>query len=145
MPIEMDNCIFCKINNWDMSSYSVFQDEFIHAILDINPANEWHILVIPKKHYVNIFDIEDEYLEKIIACVKSLSNRLKDVYGYENINIVQSTWVVAGQEINHFHFHIMPRKEWDNVNFTYKTDIEAKNHLSDTLNKLTFNNDDRAH
>lgn len=133
---KMDNCIFCKINAWEIPSYTLYEDNFIRAILDINPCNEGHILVIPQAHFANIFDIEGEYLSKIIICVKKLCKLLQDTYGYTDINIVQSTWAVAGQEIYHFHFHIMPRKKWDNVVFTYKTDIEAKNQLLKSFTNL---------
>ena len=66
----MGNCIFCKIIAGEMPSYKVYEDEQILAFLDINPVNHGHTLVVPKKHFVNIEEADEQVLCLIIKIVK---------------------------------------------------------------------------
>lgn len=109
------NCIFCKILNGDIPSNNVFENENFIAILDAFPANEGHILVIPKKHFENIFEINEETLKEGYAIAKKIANSIKKSLNIENINILQNNGALAGQTVNHFHIHIIPRIENDNV------------------------------
>ncbi len=109
------NCIFCKILNGDIPSNKVFENENFIAILDAFPANEGHILVIPKKHFENIFEIDEETLKEGYVIAKKIANSIKKSLNIENINILQNNGALAGQTVNHFHIHIIPRIENDNV------------------------------
>jgi len=62
----MENCIFCKIINNEIPCYKIYEDDLVLAFLDVNPIVDGHVLIIPKKHFENIFDIEEKYLERII-------------------------------------------------------------------------------
>ena len=53
-----DNCIFCKIINGELPSKTVYEDKLIKVIMNINPVSNGHLLVLPKKHYENLFDID---------------------------------------------------------------------------------------
>ena len=68
----MDDCIFCKVASGKAKSWKVYEDEHAYAFLDINPVNEYHTLVIPKKHYENIFDIEEKDLLHLMSVVKKV-------------------------------------------------------------------------
>jgi histidine triad (HIT) family protein len=105
--LKMD-CIFCKIINNEIKSQKVYEDNDVIAILDINPINKGHILVIPKKHYETIFDIDDEVLKKTITVVKKIALALKKM-GAEGVNIVQNNGKAAEQHVFHIHFHVVPR------------------------------------
>jgi len=126
----MEGCIFCKIVNGDISSYTIYEDELVKAFFDITPANDGHALVIPKIHRDNIFDIQDKELERIILVSKKIALRYKEVLGMENCNLVQSTGILANQDVLHFHMHVVPRKENDGLNIwsgkkPKKPDFEA--------------------
>lgn len=69
----MKNCIFCKIVKGEASSWKVFENEHVYAFLDINPISKYHTLVIPKKHYENIFDVPDQDLREVISVVGKLA------------------------------------------------------------------------
>lgn len=109
------DCIFCKIINGDIPSNKVFENDNFIAILDAFPANEGHTLVIPKKHFENIFEIDEETLKEGYAIGKKIANSIKKSLNIENINILQNNGALAGQTVNHFHIHIIPRIENDNV------------------------------
>lgn len=109
------DCIFCKILNGDIPSRKVFENKRFIAILDAFPANEGHTLVIPKKHFENIFEIDEETISEAYRIAKNIAEKIKINMGIENINILQNNGVIAGQSVNHFHIHIIPRIEKDTV------------------------------
>lgn len=115
------NCIFCKILNNEISSRKVYEDSDFIAILDAFPANEGHTLVIPKKHFENIFEIDSETISKAYKIAQIIANKIKDKMGIKNINILQNNGAIAGQSVNHFHIHIIPRKENDTI--TIKSEV----------------------
>ena len=108
----MENCLFCKIINGEIPSYKIYENDYVYAFLDI--ANDYfgHTLVIPKKHYENVFDCEDEYLSEVIKAVKLISNHYKEL-GFSGVNIINASGKDAEQSVFHLHFHIIPRKEND--------------------------------
>lgn len=142
MSMDPSECLFCKIAKGEIPSKKIFEDESAIAFLDINPANRGHCLVVPKKHFENIYDIDDKTLEKVIIIAKNLSKLIKEKLACNGINLVQNNERHAGQIVNHFHVHIIPRYENDNVVITYQRvqlsdadfeDIQKK--LSETAKK----------
>lgn len=109
------NCIFCEILNGNIPCNKIFENDNFIAILDAFPANEGHTLIIPKKHFENIFEIDGEILKEGYFIAQKIANSIKKSFGIENINILQNNGALAGQTVNHFHIHIVPRKENDNV------------------------------
>jgi diadenosine tetraphosphate (Ap4A) HIT family hydrolase len=116
-------CIFCNIIIKEIENYSVYEDDSVLAFLDIYPCTKGHTLVIPKKHYENIFDIPEDELKKIISISKKIAEILKDKLGADGINLLNSSGEVAQQEVKHFHMHIIPRYEKNNceIKFIDKT------------------------
>ena len=113
------SCVFCKIVNHELPSYKVYEDDLVLAFLDINPVSKGHTLIIPKKHFENIFDIDEKTLERIAKVSKIIAIKIKenldDVLG---INVFQSNGKTAEQEIMHYHMHIIPRRKNDNFKIT---------------------------
>jgi len=79
------------------------------AFLDIRPLNKGHTLVIPKNHYIDIFDIPKKDLQIIYDTAKTLATALKTATDADGISIIQQNGKAAGQEIFHFHVHVVPR------------------------------------
>lgn len=104
-----DNCIFCKLANGDIPTNSIYEDDDFKIILDASPATKGHALILPKQHYANIFEIEDETLAKAAKLAKKIMTHEKDVLGCEGYNLVQNNGEVAGQTVFHFHMHLIPR------------------------------------
>ncbi len=108
-------CIFCQIAAGKIPSYKVYEDEKTLAFLDIAPVNYGHTLVIPKKHYVNLEEINAEELAAVIKTVKKVGQALKQGLGIEGYNVQLNNDPVAGQIIPHLHFHLIPRQAGDGL------------------------------
>ncbi len=109
----MSDCIFCKIVKGEIPADRVYEDENCLAFLDITPVNPGHVLLIPKKHYENLYDLPDEILGKMAPIIKKLAIAMKKAVDAEGINIGMNNERPAGQLVNHAHFHIMPRFSGD--------------------------------
>lgn len=130
------NCIFCKILNGEIPSNKVFENDNFIAILDAFPANEGHTLVIPKKHYENIFEIDEDTLKEGYAIAKKIATSIKKSLNVEDINILQNNGTLAGQTVNHFHIHIIPRKENDKVVIKSEQINVDNNRINEILNSI---------
>lgn len=133
------DCIFCKIISGEIPSSKVYEDEDFLAILDIRPVNHGHTLLIPKKHFVNIFDTDDDIARKIYPVLIKISKGIKEGLLADGINIIQNNEKYAGQEVFHSHIHIIPRFREDSLKFTprnlsYK-DEDEKTKLYQKLEK----------
>ncbi|MDO8530198.1 MAG: HIT family protein [bacterium] len=111
----MDDCIFCKISKGEMPCFKIFEDENTLAFLDIKPFSKGHCLVIPKKHFENVFDITEDALQKVSVVAKKLSEKIKNTLQADGIRLSQSNGKTAGQEVMHFHLHIIPRYEGEDI------------------------------
>jgi histidine triad (HIT) family protein len=107
----MKECIFCKICSKEAPAYLVYEDEKVAAFLDINPQSEGHTLVVPKKHFENIFDIGEDEIMHLYKIVKKLAIAIKNSLYCSGIRIEQRNGRTAGQVVEHFHTHIIPTPE----------------------------------
>jgi histidine triad (HIT) family protein len=120
--------IFTKIVNKEIPASIIYEDENHLAFLDINPFEKGHTLVIPKKSYRNIFEMsEKEYLNLQKAIFK-VANHLKEKLNCD-LNIIQNNGVLAGQEVDHIHFHLIPRKEKKNLYCSNNNDKYLDNEI----------------
>ena len=105
----MTDCIFCKIVSKEVSSIGVYEDDTVYAFPDIRPVNLGHILVVPKAHYPNLYEIPDEALGKMFVAAKKIAITAKKTVGANGINIQMNNDPAAGQVIYHAHIHVIPR------------------------------------
>ncbi len=113
--MEQDNCIFCKIIKGEIPSDKVYEDENVFAFLDIHPVNKGHTLIIPKKHAVNIYDIEVEEIVEMIKTSKRLAPIIRDTVNAAGMNIHMNNEKAGGQAVFHAHIHLIPRHENDGL------------------------------
>nr|HID59313.1 HIT family protein [Desulfobacterales bacterium] len=102
-------CIFCKIIKGEVPSFKVYEDEKVFAFMDINPINDGHMLVIPKTHAENLFEIEESDFLAVMSVVRRLSLAIRRVLGPDGMNLMQLNGEAAGQVVPHLHVHIVPR------------------------------------
>ena len=115
----MNDCLFCKIVKGEIPSYTVYEDEKVKVFLDINPNNDGHLLVIPKKHKANLYEMDDETLLYILNIIRTkFATLLKDKLAIDGLTISQNN--DYGQEVKHFHIHVIPR--YKNDKFPLKSD-----------------------
>ena len=110
-----NDCIFCKIAAGGIPSATLYEDDDFRVILDLGPASKGHALIIPKEHYRNLYDIDEELASKAIVLAKKMVKKMTDVLGCDGYNIVQNNEEAAGQTVFHFHMHLIPRYKDDNV------------------------------
>jgi histidine triad (HIT) family protein len=103
-----ESCAFCKIVRNEAPASRVYEDENVIAFLSIRPINIGHTLVVPKKHYKNIYEIPEEEVAYLYKIVKKITHAVKKAEDAEGIRIVQNNGEAAGQVIFHMHVHIIP-------------------------------------
>ena len=113
------NCIFCKIASGEIKSSKVCEDEHAVAFLDINPVAEHHTLVIPKKHYENIFDIPADEFAHVMEMVRRVVDLYRSELGINNVQLLHNAGAAAQQEVFHLHIHIIPRTPGDGKNIKF--------------------------
>ncbi|MHC5060020.1 MAG: HIT family protein [Planctomycetota bacterium] len=113
--MSSSDCIFCKIINGDIPCNKIYEDEAVLAFLDIGPVSDGHSLVVPKAHYEKLHQCPPEVLGNVISCVGRLCEVIADAMGAAGYNVLCNNGRVAGQLVGHVHFHIIPRKEGDEV------------------------------
>lgn len=112
------NCVFCKIVNNEIPSKIIYEDEIVKAFLDVNPDANGHTLIIPKKHIVDITDMDEETMVHIIRIAKKLKKELEKKLHINGLTLMQNNGY--GQEVKHFHLHLKPLYKEKQV----KQDIE---------------------
>ena len=132
----MSDCIFCKIANGEIPSATLYEDEDFRVILDLGPASKGHALILPKAHAANIYEISDDMAAKAMILAKKMATKMTEALKCDGLNIVQNNGEPAGQTVFHFHMHLIPRYEGDQVGITWKpgtlTD-EVKNEILEKL------------
>ncbi len=114
------NCIFCKIANGEIPSTTLYEDEDFRVILDLGPATRGHALLLPKNHFANLFELDDETAQKAILVAKKMAGKMKNALGADGFNLVQNNGEAAGQTVFHFHMHLIPRYENDNAGILWE-------------------------
>lgn len=100
------DCIFCKIMNGEIPSFTLYEDDVVKVFLDVNPDSNGHALVVPKKHYTDLFDIPNDVLIHIIDVARKMNDLFKEKLGSEGLTLVQNNGLP--QEVKHFHLHLKP-------------------------------------
>ena len=100
------DCIFCKIINGDIPSYTIYENEYVKCFLDVNPLSDGHILIVPKKHFKDLYDIDIETLNEIFKASKIVCELINKKLNPNGIRIVQNNGVL--QEVKHYHMHVLP-------------------------------------
>lgn len=111
----MTDCVFCKIIKKEIPSNIIYENDKVIVFLDINPVNDGHTLIVPKEHYENLLDAPKEILEELILATQKIAKAVTKALNYSGFNLGVNNGQVAGQIIPHLHFHIIPRKEGDNL------------------------------
>lgn len=109
----MEDCIFCKIIKGEIPSMTIYEDDIVKVFLDINPTTNGDTLIVPKKHIENMLDLDDKTLSHIHKISKEIYNVLKEKLNIDGLTFVQNNFY--GQEIKHYHVHLIPRYKNDDV------------------------------
>lgn len=126
------DCLFCKIISGDIPSNTIYEDEIVKVFLDINPISNGHCLIVSKKHYSNIEDIDLETLKHVNEVAKKIYKKLKEKLNCEGLTLVQNNGL--GQEVKHYHLHLVPR--YTNDEIMMNSNKEILESIEDVMKKL---------
>ncbi|MHB0970015.1 MAG: HIT family protein [Thermoanaerobaculia bacterium] len=109
------DCAFCRIVRGEEPAHVIYQDDDTVAFLDIFPWSEGHALVVPRAHRDDLFDTTPEEAAAVARSVSVVAHLLRRELGVDGVNIVQNNGRAAGQQVFHYHVHLIPRRENDNL------------------------------
>ena len=133
-----NNCIFCKIINKEIPSKMIYEDDDFYAMLDIAPATKGHVLILTKEHVATMTELSDDKLSKILVLAKKIIEAMKKVHGFTDYNIIQNNGRIAGQTVDHYHLHLIPRYSIDEVSLwnPHENDPSITDELAEAVRKL---------
>lgn len=110
------DCIFCKIINNEIPSYTIYEDDIVKVIMDVNPVTNGHMLILPKNHYKDIMDIPNHVFSHIIKVERIMNELICEKLNCDGVTFTQNNGIA--QEVKHFHMHVIPRYTsdgWKNI------------------------------
>ena len=134
----MSDCIFCKIIDGSIPSFKIHENENCLVLLDRFPSGIGHVLVIPKKHVENIFELDDETAAKIFPLVTDVAKRMKKHLALDGLNILQNNGAAAQQSVPHFHIHLIPRCKDDAITIHWDSVDPDLKSFEDIVKTLSF-------
>jgi histidine triad (HIT) family protein len=128
------HCIFCKIVAGEIPSTGLLETDHAVAFLDINPVNRGHALIVPRAHHATLSDLPDDLSAHAGSLLPRLCRAIKAVTGADGLNVIVNHGAVAGQTIDHVHWHVIPRFRDDPVNWPWP----HSQYVGDELGQMQF-------
>ena len=130
------DCIFCKIIAGDIPSFKIHEDSETFAFMDINPANEGHALVIPKEHARDVYSVSDSAIAATVKTAKRIAAAVDRTLNPDGLNLLQCNGPAAAQSVMHFHMHVLPRRDGDDLRLNWGLeagDMDAIGQLAERI------------
>ncbi|MGN0290364.1 MAG: HIT family protein [Lachnospiraceae bacterium] len=140
--MKKDDCVFCKIAAGEIPSRKIYEDKDVIAIMDLSPTSKGHSLIIPKEHYTNIYDIDEDIAAKIMKVAKKLATKMTVSLNCDGFNLLQNNGATAGQTMFHFHLHLIPRYEDADNDMLHFTSVELTDAEMDAIRDTIVNTQD---
>lgn len=135
--MKKDDCIFCKLANGEIPTNALYEDDIVKVIFDANPAAKGHVLILPKEHFDNIYELDDDTAAHVFKVAAKISKAYKKALDFDGLNIVQNNGEVAGQTVFHFHMHIIPRIKGDTVKVGWVPGTSDTDTIASIVEKVT--------
>jgi len=113
------DCIFCKIVSGAIPCFKIFENDDTLAFMDINPANDGHVLVIPKEHFPDVYSIPDGTLAAVAITARRVARAAGEALPMDGLNLVQCNGKGASQSVMHLHVHVLPRRLGDELKLNW--------------------------
>jgi len=134
--MKNETCIFCKIIKKEIPHNKIYEDKNVIAFLDAFPVNKGHTLILPKKHFKNIYEIPEKTLWEVMKLAKKLSITIKKTMKADGINVYMNNEEAAGQVIDHLHVHIIPRIKGDGYGYWKNKKSYTDKEMSQVTKKI---------
>ena len=129
-------CIFCMIAEGQIPSHKIYEDDICVAFLDLSQANIGHTLIVPKKHFSNIIDLDNDVAGHLFSVTSKLTKAISKAFNVSDFNILNNCGEVAGQTVHHFHIHIIPRKLNDNIKIEFSSNKLTDEEFTNVKNAI---------
>ena len=130
------DCIFCAIVNGTIPSSKVFESDTIYAFLDLNPVHKGHTLIIPKKHFKDVTELDTALGRDIFDAMQRVARAVMEATGARGFNVLQNNGRIAGQMVDHLHWHIIPRFENDGLGMWPQGKYDSMDEMNATAAKI---------
>jgi histidine triad (HIT) family protein len=107
------DCIFCKIVSGELPSFKIVEDDYTLTFLDLFPVSDGHTLVIPKRHFRDVFEIDETSLAAVTAASRRVAHAIEIALQPDGLSVFQLNRAAAGQTVFHYHMHLLPRNAGD--------------------------------
>ncbi len=124
------NCIFCKISAGQVPASFVFQSEEVFAIMSLDQPNPYKVLVVPRSHIENIYDLSATDAAHIFQATVKIARAIREASGCDGLNLVQSNGRAGQLEIFHFHLHLVPRFNDDGILLSWENTQTERSELN---------------
>lgn len=131
-----NNCIFCKIAAGEIPSKTIYEDDKFRVIMDLGAASEGHALILPKDHYANLMELDEETASNVLPLAGKISRAMMKSLDCDGLNLVQNNGEEAGQTVMHFHLHMIPRYKGGNEVIEWKPGSPSAEELEETAAKI---------
>jgi histidine triad (HIT) family protein len=131
-----NDCLFCAIADGGIPSYKLYEDGHFYVMLDRFPTCPGHVLILPKRHAENIFDLREDEAAGLIPLAQKIASAIREVTGCKGLNLLQNNGVAAGQEVMHFHLHLIPRFDGDAMVIQCQRQDPSKEEFDGMLEKF---------
>ena len=134
--MSVNDCIFCNIINGEIPCFKLYEDEHTLAFMDINPAHDGHALIVPKVHADDLLSIEPDSLAAVAMTARKVARAVDGTVKPEGINLMQCNGEAAGQSVFHFHMHVLPRRDRDELKLNWGLeagDMDAIGELAERI------------
>lgn len=135
--MRKDDCIFCKIANGEIPSKTLYENERFRVILDLGPATRGHALILPKDHAANLYELPVDLATNVLVLAKHMATQMTQKLGCDGFNLVQNNGEAAGQTVNHFHMHLIPRYLNDGQNINWVPSSPSSEELEEVKKQIT--------
>ena len=115
-----NDCIFCAIIDGELPSFKIYEDEYFYVMLDRFPKCLGHTLILPKRHASNIYALNDNEGQRLFPLAQKVAGALQENIKFTGLNLLQNNGATAGQEVSHFHLHLIPRIDGDDMAIQYR-------------------------
>ncbi|MFA6830470.1 MAG: HIT family protein [Bacilli bacterium] len=115
-----ESCLFCRIAKGEIPSYKVYEDDVCLAFLDINPSSKGHTLVLPKEHFTSFVTCPKAILDHCFNVAQLVAQAEMTQLGATGVNVITNAGLSAGQTVNHFHIHVIPRYDNDGLKLEFE-------------------------
>ncbi|MCR5563053.1 MAG: HIT family protein [Desulfovibrio sp.] len=130
------DCIFCAIVSGAIPSSKVFESDTVYAFLDLNPVHKGHTLIIPKKYFKDVTELDTTLGRDIFDAMQRVAGAVMEATGAKGFNVLQNNGRIAGQMVDHLHWHIIPRFENDGLGMWPQGKYDSMDEMNATAAKI---------